>query len=234
MLLHRFTHTARSWSALLPALAADFEAVALDAPGHGRAAAVRAGLADGARLLAEAGGEAAWLGYSMGGRYALHAALARPDLVRRLVLVGATAGIEDRAERARRRAADEERAAALERDGLEAFLDAWLAQPLFAGLAPSAADREARRANTAEGLASSLRLAGTGAQESVWDRLGELAMPVLLVTGERDEKFRALAERMADGIGANAAVAVVAGAGHACHLERPLAFLAAVRPFLLA
>lgn len=234
MLVHGFTQTARSWAPLLPALAAHFEVAALDAPGHGRAAKVRAGLADGARRLAEEGGEGAWLGYSMGGRFALHVALARPELVRRLVLVSATAGLDDPAERAKRQAADEARAAALERDGLDAFLAAWLAQPLFAGLAPGAADLDARRANTAEGLASSLRLAGTGAQEPVWGRLGELAMPVLAVAGERDAKFLALAERLVAGVRGRAALAVVPGAGHACHLERPGAFLAAVTPFLSA
>jgi pimeloyl-ACP methyl ester carboxylesterase len=57
-------------------------------------------------------------------------------------------------------------------------------------------------------------------------------MPVLLVVGEHDAKFTALAHRLRDGWGAAAEVAVIAGAGHACHLERPDAFLDVVVPFL--
>src|SRR5690606_23536537 len=116
-------------------------------------------------LLGDAAGPATYVGYSMGGRLALHLALARPDLVRRLVLIGATGGIDDEDDRAARRAADERLAAHLEQVGVATFVDEWLAQPLFAGLSPTAAARDERLANTAEGLASSLRLAGTGTQE---------------------------------------------------------------------
>jgi pimeloyl-ACP methyl ester carboxylesterase len=103
---------------------------------------------------------------------------------------------------------------------------------LFAHLGPEAAARHTRLENTAEGLAASLRLAGTGAQVPLWDRLAELAMPVLLVAGEHDAKFRALAERMAAAIGTNATVALVTGAGHAAHLEQPDAFCWLVEQFL--
>jgi pimeloyl-ACP methyl ester carboxylesterase len=140
-----------------------------------------------------------------------------------------TAGIDDDEERAARRAADGVLADRLEDIGTDAFLDEWLAQPLFAGLP---ADGRGARSRDAAGLAWSLRLAGTGTQEPLWDRLGELAMPVLVVAGERDEKFRTLGARLVEGIGANAELAVVADAGHAAHLERPDGFLAAVRPWL--
>jgi 2-succinyl-6-hydroxy-2,4-cyclohexadiene-1-carboxylate synthase len=92
---------------------------------------------------------------------------------------------------------------------------------------------EERRANTVAGLAASLRLMGTGTQQPLWTRLRELTMPALLVVGEHDEKFTALAHRMAAAWGAGAAkVAVIEGAGHAAHLERPDAFLDTVTPFL--
>jgi 2-succinyl-6-hydroxy-2,4-cyclohexadiene-1-carboxylate synthase len=232
VLVHGFTQTRRSWAPLLPRLEAAHEVVAVDAPAHGRSAAHRTDLVAGARLLGEAGGEAAYVGYSMGGRLALHLALDQPHLVRRLVLVGATAGLDTEEERAQRRAADEALAAGLERDGLDAFLERWLANPLFATLPKDAAGVEDRKENTVEGLAASLRLTGTGTQEPLWPRLGGAAMPVLLVVGERDEKFTALAHRLAAGWGGPAEVAVIAGAGHACHLERPDAFLDAVLPFL--
>lgn len=234
VLVHGFTQTSGSWGPVATSLEADHEVVRVDAPGHGQSSAVRAGLEQGARLLGEVGGRAQYLGYSMGGRLALHLALAEPGLVERLILVSATAGIDDPTERAERRAADERLAADLERDGLEPFLSGWLRQPLFSGLGPDAAGMEHRRRNTVEGLASSLRLAGTGTIEPpLWGRLSELTMPVLVVAGERDEKFTRLAERMVTTIGRNAAVAVVPGAGHAAHLEAPDAFLAVVRPFLI-
>lgn len=232
VLVHGFTQTRRCWGPLAEDLAADHEVCRVDAPGHGRSGHVHAGLPDGAALVGEVGGPATYLGYSMGGRLLLHLALDRPDLVERLVLVGATGGIDDPAERAARRAEDEARAEAIERDGVEAFLDRWLAQPLFAGLPEAVQFRAERAENTADGLASSLRLAGTGVQEPLWDRLGALAMPVLVVAGERDAKFRALGERLVASIGAGAELALVPGAGHAAHLEQPAAFAGLLRRWL--
>jgi 2-succinyl-6-hydroxy-2,4-cyclohexadiene-1-carboxylate synthase len=109
---------------------------------------------------------------------------------------------------------------------------AWLDSPLFAGLSPAAAQVEERLTNTAAGLASSLRLAGTGAQDPLWARLAELAMPVLVVVGADDQKFTSLGHRLASGVGPNARLAVVAGAGHALHLEQPTAVADVVRAFL--
>lgn len=230
--MHGFTQTRGCWGRVATELAADHEVVRVDAPGHGRSAAVAADLWHGADLLADAGGPAVYVGYSMGGRLCLHTALARPELVRGLVLIGATAGIDDPGARAGRAAEDEERAQHLERDGVEAFLRAWMAQPLFAGLAEEARCLDARRENTAAGLASSLRLAGTGRQEPVWDRLTALTMPVLVVAGEHDRRFTDLGRRLVSSIGAHAELALIADAGHAAHLERPDAFLAVLRPWL--
>jgi 2-succinyl-6-hydroxy-2,4-cyclohexadiene-1-carboxylate synthase len=168
----------------------------------------------------------------MGGRLTLHLALERPALVERVVLVGATGGLDREEERAARRQADDALAADLERDGLDAFLERWLANPLFATLPRDAAALEDRKENTVEGLADSLRRTGTGTQRPLWDDLARLGMPALLVAGERDEKFTALAHRLADGWGGPARVVVIEDAGHACHLEQPDAFLDAVEPFL--
>jgi 2-succinyl-6-hydroxy-2,4-cyclohexadiene-1-carboxylate synthase len=231
-LVHGFTQTRRCWGPVADDLAGDHEVVAIDAPGHGRSASVPADPWRSADLLAAAGGDATYLGYSMGGRLCLHLALAHPRRVRGLVLVGATAGIEDPAQRAARRAEDEARARRLEAEGLDAFLDAWLAQPLFAGLPEEAACRPARRENTVAGLAASLRLAGTGAQEPLWHRLAALAMPVLVLAGEHDERFAALGRRLVAAVGDNATLALVAGAGHAAHLEAPAAFVGVLRPWL--
>jgi pimeloyl-ACP methyl ester carboxylesterase len=109
---------------------------------------------------------------------------------------------------------------------------AGLAGPLFATLPAEAAGRQERLANTAEGLASALRRLGTGAQEPLWDRLGQLRPPALLVAGERDPKFAGTAMEMAAAIGPAAQVALVPGAGHAAHLERPAATAALIEEFL--
>lgn len=232
VLVHGFTQTGRSWGPVASALAARHEVVLVDAPGHGRSSTVEAGLWDGAAMIGEAGGRASYLGYSMGGRFCLHLALQAPELVERLVLVGATPGIEELPARMARRKADQEWARLLFEEGLAAFLDRWLEGPLFQDLSPEAANKEARMENTIVGLASSLRMAGTGRQDPLWDRLVALDMPVLLVVGARDEKFRAVAERMQGLIGDNAAVAVIPDAGHAVHLERPDAFSEVVEDFL--
>jgi 2-succinyl-6-hydroxy-2,4-cyclohexadiene-1-carboxylate synthase len=221
VLVHGFTQTSRSWDDVAEHLADDHEVVAVDAPGHGGSAAIATDLPGGAALLGATGGRATYVGYSMGGRLCLHLALARPDLVERLVLVSTTAGIDDDAERAARRAADEALAASLEGDGLEPFLRRWVSQPLFAGLPDPGLDD--RRRNTVTGLASSLRLAGTGTQRPLWHELRDLDRPVLLVAGRRDTKFVAATERMAARL-PDSTVALVDGAGHTVHLERPAAF----------
>jgi 2-succinyl-6-hydroxy-2,4-cyclohexadiene-1-carboxylate synthase len=231
VLLHGFTQTRRSWDQIADAFGDRYETIAVDAPGHGGSAGVRLDLAGAAEAVAQAAGPATYVGYSMGGRLALHVAVARPDVVERLVLVSASPGIADPAVRAERRADDEHLADEIERDGVDAFLERWLALPLFARLPTDSAGLEERRANTAVGLASSLRLAGTGAQRPLWDRLDQLTMPVLLVVGEHDAKFRATAAEMATAI-AGATVEIIAGAGHVVHLEQPAAFVALLRGWL--
>ena len=162
-----------------------------------------------------------YVGYSQGGRLCLQLALDRPDAVQRLALVSASPGIADPEARAARVDADEQLAQEIERDGIDAFLERWLAQPLFATLPRERSGIEERRkANTVDWLTYQLRVLGQGAQPSNWDRLAELAMPVLLIAGELDTKYVDIAQRMATAI-PDAHVEVVAGAGHACHLERP-------------
>jgi 2-succinyl-6-hydroxy-2,4-cyclohexadiene-1-carboxylate synthase len=230
--VHGFTQTHRSWRTIAERLAADHEFTLVDAPGHGASAAVRADLWQGAEMLGHAGGRAAYVGYSMGARLCLHLALHEPNLVTSLVLIGVHPGIVDDTEREHRMTDDDAWARRLEAVGVNTFIEMWLAQPLFSTLNATAADRPDRRTNTTEGLASSLRLAGTGSQEPLWDRLGDLAMPVLLVTGEGDAKFARLGREAAAAIGANAEVVLIPGAGHACHLERPEAFCDVLAPFL--
>jgi 2-succinyl-6-hydroxy-2,4-cyclohexadiene-1-carboxylate synthase len=231
VLLHGFTQTRQSWRRTVAALGGSYRALTPDLPGHGLAAERRPAsfAACAAYVRALADGPCVLAGYSMGGRVALHAALAVPGLVERLVLVGAGPGIADAAEREARRQADAALADRIEEIGVEAFAEDWGAQPLFAGQDErvAAAAHADRLRNTAAGLAAALRGLGTGVMPPLWDRLPELAMPVTLVAGERDEKFRAIAERMAVAI-PRCRVEIVAGAGHAAQLERPEAVAAAI------
>ena len=234
ILVHGFSQNRRCWGPVGVDLATDHEVVRIDAPGHGLSSEFHAGLRTGARLIADQGGHATYLGYSMGARFLLHLALANPELVSGLVLLGATGGIDEADARAERRRVDEGMAARLEREGVDAFLAAWLAHPLFAGLSPEMQFMDERKENTIDGLAESLRQAGTGSQDPLWDRLQRLDMPVLVLAGADDAKFAAEAARLGTSIGANATVALVPDAGHAAHLEQPDAFLAIVRPWLAA
>ena len=231
---HGFTQTGHSWGrvvAMLEASLGDVEALAPDLPGHGDAAELRGDLWQCADALASVGDRATYVGYSMGGRIALHVALRHPESVERLVLVGATAGIDDDDDRSERRTSDNELADHIIRRSVPAFIDEWLDDPLFAGLTDDTAMRDDRLRNTATGLASSLRLAGTGTQEPLWDRLGEIRCPVLVIVGERDAKFTALGRRIVDGV-SNGRLVIVPDSGHSVHLERPDATVAAIHDFL--
>lgn len=224
VLLHGFTLTGRSWEPVLAALGERYRPIAPDLRGHGEAAdavpvTLEAVLGDLDALAPE---RFILVGYSMGGRIALHAALAMPARVAQLVLIGASPGIADEGERKARRQADERLAGELERLSIEALAERWADTPVLRDQPASAralahADR---LRSTPAGLARALRGLGTGALPSLWERLGELSMPVRLVVGERDAKFGAIAAAMAPRLG-DAEIVVAPGAGHAVHLEAP-------------
>jgi 2-succinyl-6-hydroxy-2,4-cyclohexadiene-1-carboxylate synthase len=226
VLLHGFAQTGAGWDDVRAALGDDREVLAPDLRGHGAAAAARP--IDTAALVADvlalAPARFALAGYSMGGRLALHVALAAPERVTALGLVSTTAGLDDPSDRAARRAADEALADDLERDGIAAFVARWEALPLWAGQPPelTARIRPQRLAQDPAGLAASLRGFGTGAMEPVWDRLAGLDIPATILVGERDTLFTALGERLRAALPA-AELHVVSGAGHALVLEAPAA-----------
>lgn len=228
VLLHGFTQTARLWGRFGDALAGSHSLLALDLPGHAGADAVRADLPETADLVAETvraaiGDERCdLLGYSLGARVALHVATGTGLALGHLVLIGGTAGLEDETARARRRQADDAMADELESSGdVSAFVDRWLAGPMFRRLAVTDdAGRDERSRNSAAGLASSLRLCGTGTQEPLWDRLGALAPPLLALAGADDSRFAAYALRIAS-LAPAAAASLLPGGGHAVHLAQP-------------
>jgi 2-succinyl-6-hydroxy-2,4-cyclohexadiene-1-carboxylate synthase len=245
LLLHGFTGSGSVWAALAVACRnRRLRTIAPDLPGHGRAgvpptpraASVEGSADDLGRLLRDlVAAPAHVLGYSLGARIALALAVADPVVINRLVLESPSAGIADAAEREARRAADEQLADEIERDGLEAFLDRWERNPVFATharLDPRVArvQREFRLRNTAAGLALSLRQAGQGAMTPLHDRLGAIVAPTLVIVGALDPA-RPRAEQVAAGI-PGARLAIVDGAGHTPHLERPAAFRRLALDFL--
>jgi 2-succinyl-6-hydroxy-2,4-cyclohexadiene-1-carboxylate synthase len=230
VLLHGFGGTHRAWDGVVARLSPErYLPLAIDLPGHGDAAdAARpitfAGCVE--EVLTKAPESFALCGYSLGGRVALHVALAAPQRVDRLVLVSTTAGIADSEERAERRTADLQLAQELERIPFEQFIERWRTQPLFADDPPDVGTlaREDHRRNHPRALAGVLRGLGTGEMQSLWDRLGELKMLVTVVVGERDAKFRTLGERMVGRL--PRAELVVLPGGHRLPIESPQALTA--------
>ncbi len=245
LLLHGFTGSAASWTAVVETLAGQRRVIAPDLLGHGRSAAP----GDPARYALERqandlvallelldAGVADVVGYSMGARLALQLVIDHPSVVRSLVLESPAAGILDPEERARRRAADERLADRLEDSGLEAFVDAWESQPLFAsqaGLSVEARQRlrAERLAHDPRGLAASLRGAGQGAMIPLRSRLGDIGCPVLIIAGVLDPVGQARSRSVAGAI-AQARFELIERAGHAPHLEQPQIFSDLLAQFL--
>lgn len=231
MLLHGFTNTGASWDPVVAGLPERYRPLAPDIRGHGSAGDRRPVTLDAviADVGALADGAFELVGYSMGGRLALHVARALPDRVRRLVLIGASPGLADPGQRAARRAADEALADEVEEMTIEQFARRWARTPVLADQPPAvqAAIHAQRLRSTPAGLAAALRGLGTGALPSLWEDLGEIGVPVELVVGGRDAKFRATAEAMAAAL-PDARLHVVPGAGHAVHLEDPAAVAAVI------
>lgn len=240
LLIHGFLGGVEEWGDLPEALHGR-QVTAVDLPGHGRSAGStdphRYQVPRVARDLANVqeslfGKPAIWVGYSMGGRIALSAAVEGVPM-RALLLEGASPGIRDARARRKRQEEDELRARRMERDGAERFVDWWLGLPLFAGLArlPGEMRESARRMRAGQDparMAAWLRGGGTGSQPSYWDDLSDLRIPVRILVGEDDAKFRRVAADMAAHL-PDAVISVAPGAGHLPHLEAPEVWLAWVQ-----
>jgi 2-succinyl-6-hydroxy-2,4-cyclohexadiene-1-carboxylate synthase len=238
LLLHGFTGSSESMREVAEMLAERFHCIAIDLIGHGASdaphdpAAYRMEVCTGQLvgvLDALRSRRTHLLGYSMGGRIALALALAQPDRIASALLLGASAGIGDAEAREARRHHDAALAQRIERDGVPAFVDAWLAEPLFESqrrrLSPAAQDagRAQRLACRAHGLAHALRGMGSGAQPPLHAQLARLDLPVCLAVGSEDAKFHGIALDLAARL-PRARVVQIPEAGHAAHLENPVSF----------
>jgi 2-succinyl-6-hydroxy-2,4-cyclohexadiene-1-carboxylate synthase len=245
VLLHGFTGSAATWASHMEALGDICTTVAIDALGHGNSDSpadperysMSCVIADTLATMDHFGIERfGLLGYSMGGRMALHIAVAVRSRLDLLILESASPGLTTVEERTARIAADARLADLLDREGIVAFVDRWEQTPLFASqhrlsAALQTAQREQRLRSHPQGLARSLRGAGTGAQEPLHGYLPDLAVPTLLLVGELDTKFRVIAQDMQRML-PRAELAIVKGAGHAVHLESPQEFDSLVRDFV--
>lgn len=234
LFLHGFTGRGADWQPTLESVQDRAYALAVDLPGHGasvdrpeEAYAMDAAVQQLVAVLdVEDIDRCAVVGYSMGGRTALHLALQHPSRCRRLLLESASPGLDTEAERAARRRIDRTRAQRMMGD-FEAFLYDWYRMPLFGSLAQHnlvEAMVERRRHNQPAELAKSLRGMGTGAQASLWERLHALRIPTLALTGALDDKYVGVTQRVTARAPRIRSV-IVPGAGHNVHAERPDAFV---------
>lgn len=240
LFLHGFMGSGGDWGLIARKFGNKISGIAPDLPGHGETSTDLSRLtfdsfADGLKNFVE--GQFArkplCIGYSLGGRVALYTACRHPNLFSGLLLESANPGIEDPIERAKRLELDRERAGVLSsEDGLEKLLRTWYAKPPFTSLAtrPDLVEtlvEEKRAANDPKSLSEVLITLSVGVQTPLWDLLPSLALPVVFVTGERDEAYTELATK-AKAIMPNAELIVVPDAGHIVHLENFSDFTAAL------
>ncbi|MGI9665833.1 MAG: alpha/beta fold hydrolase [Acidimicrobiia bacterium] len=235
--LHGFTLTGAQFEPCAAAL--NREIIAPDLPGHGNSGSSSSDIGHTVTAIAEIldtfDEPVPILGYSQGARLALLVAATTDASIDALVLVSGTAGIQDSADRSRRAAADATTAEAIRSQGIEGFLERWTTT----GLTSTdhlrddqrATDMAVRSTNTADGLAAALVGYGQGQQPSVWDQLGGIETPTLLVTGSTDSKYTSLNDRMAQLL-PHARHDVIAGAGHNPLAETPKPSYTAIRSFL--
>jgi 2-succinyl-6-hydroxy-2,4-cyclohexadiene-1-carboxylate synthase len=169
------------------------------------------------------------VGYSMGGRLALHALIARPDLWKAAIIISAHPGLSDEAERSERREKDAEWSALALKGGWSEFLQRWEAQSVIggAGEMPDRNPLKGRRAS----IARSFIDWSLGAQADLSKGLKGVTCPVLWLTGERDGKFTEIAKGVVPDI-PKAEHVIIPDCGHRVPWEKPREFSAACRDFL--
>lgn len=245
LLLHGFTGDSSTWTPFFPVWGKHSRLIIPDIVGHGKTESpedinryrMEATAEDLILLLDHLGIEQVdLLGYSMGGRLALALALLYPERIRKLILESASPGLKTSEERMLRRMKDGELANFIKDKGIKSFVDYWEAIPLFSTMSSlphpkQVSIREQRLSNDTKGLANSLLGMGTGSQPSWWEKLNLLNCEVLLLTGDKDEKFCKIAEKMLKDM-KKASWIVINDCGHAIHVEQNEKFGTIVSDFL--
>ncbi|MBM7570908.1 2-succinyl-6-hydroxy-2,4-cyclohexadiene-1-carboxylate synthase [Aquibacillus albus] len=242
VLFHGFTGSSRTWDRFIDNWKQSFRLITVDMPGHGK---TETNIPMGMEVFCEhinllldklSIKQAAFLGYSMGGRATLSFAMLYPEAVKALVLESASPGLLDESERMLRRDKDERLAEKIEEEGITSFVDYWENIPLFESQSVLSNEEKQkirceRLSQDPKGLAASLRGMGTGKQPSWWGELSSLSFDVLLIAGELDEKFVSIAQKMKREL-TQAQLEIIPNAGHAVHVEQPETFGTIVSDFL--
>ncbi|MGG3643661.1 2-succinyl-6-hydroxy-2,4-cyclohexadiene-1-carboxylate synthase [Bacillus gobiensis] len=244
LFFHGFTGSAKSWEPMEPLLS-DKRIIRISLLGHGGTDSP----VDSKRYSAHRQAQdllelikslqlhkVCLIGYSMGGRLALYFSMLYPGRVSRLILESSSPGLMSLHERKARIAQDRKLADLLVNEGLSKFVDYWGNIPLFDSqkrlpIRVRNQQQTERLNNNPIGLANSLSGFGTGAQPSLWEKLHELKIPVLLITGQLDEKFCRINKKLDKKL-ENSCLQIFEHAGHTVHLECPEAFGKLVNEFV--
>lgn len=229
--LHGFTGSGQDFGPLQAALGSSVEIVTPDFPGHGTKAHLRekGDFTFSAHLKTISdvtqNEPVTLLGYSMGGRLALHWALANPAQIQRLILIGSSPGLATLEEQSERVRGDLALANFIRTQGLDAFFKYWNTKTFFKPLLSLPPEKlepilQRRKRNQPEALALSLENVGTGTLPSLWHRLSECRFPVDLIVGEHDDKFIQIAYRMGEKM-PHSRISLIEKCGHSVHLESP-------------
>ncbi len=246
ILLHGFSGSSNDWRDVFIDFSLPYKIIAVDLPGHGKSDSPDDNSLYTSEVMIEQLKEIIEIddaesiilcGYSMGGRLALLFAEKYPLLLNKLIIESSSPGINDEAERKKRLESDEELAKFIETNTIERFVERWINLPLFSSLKNLPDDKlkfyhKCKMNNNQTGLTNSLRAFSTGKMTSLWDKLQNIKIKTLLITGELDEKFSLLNKKMCEQMPLAQQV-IVKNAGHIVHLEKPKVFVNLITDFII-
>ncbi|KAK6931406.1 Thiamine pyrophosphate enzyme, C-terminal TPP-binding [Dillenia turbinata] len=262
LFLHGFLGTGRDWIPIMKAISGAARCIAVDLPGHGESKVQVNHTVEGEQdprlslhVIADAlceliklttHGKVALVGYSMGARIALYMSLRLSNKIEGSVIISGSPGLINAVARKIRIAKDDSRARFLVACGLQHFLDTWYSGELWDSLRGHPHFDQIVAARMGHGdvqaLAKALSDLSVGRQPSLWEDLKQCKTPLLLIVGEKDQKFKKIASDMCNAIeyGSNhrddlqgiVKVVVMPDCGHAIHIENPLPLIRAIRQFV--
>ncbi|TYK09049.1 protein PHYLLO [Cucumis melo var. makuwa] len=265
--LHGFLGTGEDWLTIMKGVSGSARCISLDLPGHGESTTEKNDcdvhgvvepsfsmevVADLMYKLIQhlAPGKAIVniVGYSMGARIAMYMALRFGDKIGRAVIISGSPGLKDKMARKIRRVKDDSRARILKLYGLQSFLEAWYGGELWKSLRehPHYSKIIASRLkhDDVQHLAKALSELSIGRQPQLWDELKCCETPLSIIVGEKDTKFKIIAQKILSQINMSKKIkdepvvdlheiVEIPDSGHAAHLENPLAVVNALSRFLI-
>ncbi|RTR38137.1 2-succinyl-6-hydroxy-2,4-cyclohexadiene-1-carboxylate synthase [Shewanella canadensis] len=232
VMLHGFLGSKNDWDTLISDLLPHFYCICIDLPGHGQSPALSSGASGFERVASAIQTSLSslsivryhLLGYSLGGRIALHLAQAYPDNLLSLSLESSHPGLQSIAERQVRARSDHTWSEKLSSVPIESFLSLWYQQGVFAELTESKRQALIRKRshNNSEALLTVFEPTSLAKQEDLWQLPNQLQLPCHYFVGKDDSKFSALASRWANQT--NIQVHTITDAGHNVHLAAPTLF----------